>query len=429
MSTNFTKYIVQFTKNADSEQTHLSFNKGKYNVPDNKFDEFYKKYFETLKENTENLYLIEKVYNSNFAYFLDLDIKNEDLNDDDIIVIIKTIQDIINKMVKNEKCDDYIVSKRDKNYHLNFYNLIVNSQIAKQLTMEIINELDDKYKKCIDMSVYRTGLRLLGSKKNDKDDVYKVYDLNSKTFVDFRNTSFELFLKTTVRRKKNVILSCLKDSYIKQETKETKNIKVKGINNNEIAGELTKLLNHMKLTNEPLNNFDMSVQRIHVSQNKAGFFCYYISINGKYCPFKDREHLRDSSPIYMEVSINGIYLKCYDEECLRRRFPENGFKLPPNFEMEYPNTYLSMTTKYWKPEVEVTDEIKQCLEASLSGSHYQIAKAVFQIYKNRFRVDDVKNTEWYEYNGVRWKRSHLMNIFFYNTRLENRFVRHDKSLA
>ena len=40
---SFSKYILQFTKNTEN-QTHLSFNNGKYNVPDNKFDEFYKEY-------------------------------------------------------------------------------------------------------------------------------------------------------------------------------------------------------------------------------------------------------------------------------------------------------------------------------------------------------------------------------------------------
>ena len=69
-----------------------------------------------------------------------------------------------------------------------------------------------------------------------------------------------------------------------------------------------------------------------------------------------------------------------------------------------------MTTKYWRSEVVLTDEMRSALETSLTGSHYSIAKAVFQIYKGRFRVDDVRNTEWFEFGGVRWKKSHLMNI-------------------
>ena len=62
--------------------------------------------------------------------------------------------------------------------------------------------------------------------------------------------------------------------------------------------------------------------------------------------------------------------------------------------------YISMNTKFWKSEVTLSDDTRQSLESSLSGSHYSIAKAVFQIYKDRFKVDDIKNTEWYEFNGM-----------------------------
>jgi hypothetical protein len=39
----FTKYLAEFAKNTDSIQTHLSFNKGKYNIPDSQLNEFNQK--------------------------------------------------------------------------------------------------------------------------------------------------------------------------------------------------------------------------------------------------------------------------------------------------------------------------------------------------------------------------------------------------
>lgn len=433
----FSKYILQFTKNVDEKQTHLSFNKGKYNVPDEKFDEFYKNYYRTITDESDlertSLYLIEKVYNSNFAYFLDLDIKNRDIDDEDIIDVIEVVQTIISKMfkmVKDKNLCEYIVSKRitetGSNYHINFYNLIVNNVTGKKLTLKILENkslLSGDIKSCIDLSVYRTGLRLLGSRKDIKNkdkinytnDIYRIYNLENQKFTELKETTYEQFLKTIVKRKSNVKITEVieeKTSKIVNETETIKkqNIPVKGINNDKIVFELTKLLNALKMTNEMLQDFDVSIQRIYASQNKMGLFCYYVSINGKYCPFKTREHSRPMSPIYFEISTSGIYLKCYDEECLRRRFPDNGFSLPENFETEYSQVYLSMTTKYWHSEITMTDEIRHYLETSLSGSHYSIAKAVFSIYKDRFRVDDIKNTEWYEFDSIRWKRSHLMNI-------------------
>ena len=434
---SFNRYILQFTKNASNNQTHLSFNGGKYNVPDNNLDEFYKRYYNVIsdKDNEErdSLYLIEKVYNSTFAFFIDLDVPKRSsykLSDDDVIDIISASCTSIKEMfMENDKLIEFIVSKRITakgfNYHINFYNLIVNNAIAKNLITNILKNQDllsEDLKSAIDVSVYRTGLRLLGSKKvektiknmdNEKDEngvdvVYKIYDIETKRFIELEDTSFENFSKTIVKRKSDIKISELKNKSVVTET--DKRIPVKGINNDKLQNEVKQILLDLKSQNKCLENFDVTIQRIYAKQNKLGIFCYYVSINGKHCPFKQREHERNVSPIYFEFSINGIYMKCYDEECTRRVFPDSGFQLPQDFQDKYPELYLSMTTKYWRSEIEITDEIRQYLEVSLSGSHYSIAKAVFQIYKNRFRVDDIRNTEWYEFDGIRWKKSYLMNI-------------------
>jgi P4 family phage/plasmid primase-like protien len=430
---SFTKYITQFAKNTASEQTHLSLNNGKYNVPENEFDNFYKRYYNVISnkndEEKENLYLVEKVSNSVFAFFIDLDIpKRSDyvLSDEDVLEIIAIVHTTINNLFcENRNLLEYVVSKRTtirgSHYHINFYNLIVNNAIAKRVSTEILQnaKLSDKLKNCIDMSVYRTGLRLLGSKKsvksknpdsekdvNGEDTVYKLYNIDSSKFIELNEMSYQDFVKTVVKRKRSIKLSQLKDN---SNTAENI-IPTKEVNNKRLETEITKLLVNLKQQNTCLETYDVSVTKIYTKQNKLGIFCHYVSVNGKFCPFKNREHERTTSPIYFEINMNGVYMKCHDQECIRRIFPDNGFRLPDDLETEYPELYISMTTKYWKSEVTVTEEIRRCLETSLSGSHYAVAKAVFQIYKDRFRVDDIKNTEWFEFNGTRWKRSHLMNI-------------------
>ena len=127
--TVFAKYLIQFTKNTGEYQTHLSFGKGKYNVPDEKYDEFYKMYFEAIK-NGEELTLIEKISNSNFAFFLDLETpkKHENkIKKEDVEEIIKMTKDIIKENFKgDENIRECIISKRMDKYHVNFYNLVVN---------------------------------------------------------------------------------------------------------------------------------------------------------------------------------------------------------------------------------------------------------------------------------------------------------------
>lgn len=245
---SFTKYIAQFAKNTASEQTHLSLNNGKYNVPENEFDNFYKRYYNVISnkddEEKESLYLVEKVSNSVFAFFVDLDIPKRsqyNLTDEDILELIAIAQTTINELfVENANLLEYVVSKRTtikgSHYHINFYNLIVNNAIAKRISTDILQKenLSEKLKNCIDVSVYRTGLRMLGSKKSDRsknvdvekdvngeDTVYKLYDIVSGTFIELYEMNYQQFAKTIVKRIRSTELSQLKDSTLSKNLYKT----------------------------------------------------------------------------------------------------------------------------------------------------------------------------------------------------------------
>lgn len=447
---DFKHYIKKFiATTSNTELTHLSFpatgwKGGKYVVPDNEFYDFYKKYWESLVKG-EQMYLMEKVSNTKFAFFLDIEIpkgesKTTKITKNDIITIInitnKSINDIFEKISgKNTLCE-YIVSKRNDKYHVNYQNLVVNTTIAQFLVKNILNLLEGtSLRKFIDVSVYRTGLRMLGSKKSDQqcekekesfegdfnnyESIYLIYDINTEEVIPIKETSFEIFEKTIIRKKGDISLTKLNKEYEvkvnkvdKTQASNVKNIKVKGIESANIVTEITKLLSDIKdIHSDKLAHFNLNnIGKIVAAQNKAGIFCYYITLNDGYCPFKEREHKRESSPIYIEINISGISIKCYDQDCLGRKYPDTGILLPENFENMYPELYMSMSTKYWKSEVNVTPEIKHVLEDSLSLSHYKIAKVAYTIYKDRFRIDDIKNPDWYEFDGIKWRKTHIMNI-------------------
>ncbi len=416
----FGKYIMKFMKNTEKYQTHLSFTKGKYNVPDDKLEEFYTKYYETVLKG-DSVYLIEKIYNCNFNLFFDLDTKTT--SDSDILCIVESISEIIKetfKVKENENCNltEVIVSKRESRYHLNYPNLVVNSKIANSI-VKVLNSKECNVE--IDTSVYRTGLRMLGSKKNPKEKVgYQLYNLEKGKYMKLNTLSYELFKKTIIRTSGDVCE--LKDTdekseegiVVKNDRKEE--IIIKGITNDATVIEIKSLLEELKVINRDISEFDFKIDRIYAKQNKLGLYCYYISIFQKWCPFQKRPHKRESNPIYIEmIPIDSgldwrVYIKCYNSECLRKRFPEEGLKLPENWTDKYKELYLSMSSKYWDSEVTINNEIRKSLEDSLDCSHYQISKAAFMIYKDRFRVDDIKNATWYEFDGFRWKKSHLMNI-------------------
>jgi P4 family phage/plasmid primase-like protien len=443
----FYKYISAFVEKDTKLQTHLSFprlcgNKmvgGMYSIPDDKYLQFYKKYYEALT-NGEDLHIIEKVNpKAVFSYFLDIEVGKSEINfeieKEHIELILGKCKKCIKEIANNFEIEfcDYIISRRNNKYHINFPNLIVNSNIAMLLTKILISKIEDiDIKKIIDSSVYRTGLRLFGSKKDfksinkekllfddsdaDYQEVYEMYDLKNDIILPLNN--FKDFMKLVIRKPNGTKCITLKEEFIKEQSKiESKSgtVTVKTQCDTQITNEIKELLNNLKDTVakeyfEKLQIKELEILKFMSTQNKSGIYCYYMTINNSICPFKNRKHTRESSPIYIELSVSGIFIKCHDVDCMRKVYPDEGIELPDNFETKYPNLYKNMTTKYWKSEIVLTQHIKKLLEDSLTGSHYKIAKVAYNIYKDRFRIDDIKNADWYEFDGIRWIKTHIMNI-------------------
>ena len=429
---SFKKYISSFKKETDNPKnlTHQSFDLQKYNVPESEYENFYKTYYKFLLEG-EQMFITEKITeNLPFGFFLDIETPKKEnyiINREDITTIIETINKCINIMfVENEENSQHIITRRNDKYHINYFNLVVNTFGGQNLAKLLINELPHKLKKLIDISVYRTAIRLFGSQKSKSNveqekqmykgsnysSIYKIYNIEEDKLILIKNTDYKQFKKLIVRRQKDTKLSSINESFKESiNKKEITNNETRGLSNEKINIEIIQLMNYLKKTNnDRLEHYSLNITKCLAKQNAHGILHYFINLSDTLCPFYGRKHIRDSSPIYIDLSESGVFIKCHDIDCLRRKYPDEGFKLPNNFEQEYPELYLSMNTKYWKAEITLTSEIKHLLEDSLSGSHYKIAKVIFNIYKDRFRIDDIKNPDWYEFDGVRWKKTHIMNI-------------------
>ena len=417
---NFNSYVKKFIIN-NGEISHLSFKKCKYNIKDSDYDEFYRKYYESLI-NGEKLYIIEKINENNkFCFFLDIEIPKKKIGEFKIEnADIKEILYITNKTIEkiyieNDDCDitEYIISKRNDKYHVNYPNLILNMKDVKILIKEIFEELDDNMKILIDISVYRTGLRLFGSRKSDievqnesellKDinytPIYKIYNLEESKEESLSELTYEKFMKMVIRKKNVVEINKIKKEFIKEDNVTSIN------NNNNINTEINHLIKEIKEKND-IEIYNLEILKITNKINKIGENCFYINIKDKYCPFYKREHKRDSNPLYIEISSKGIYMKCYNEECLKLRYPEQGFyHCSDNYKYIYNELKRTITN-----EMNLNNSLIALLEESLNGSHYKIAKVVYEIYKKKYRIDDIKNADWYAFDGIRWKRSYMMNI-------------------
>lgn len=407
--------------------THLSFSGGKYFVDDAQYPTFYKEYFDCLKKG-EPLYLIEKVYKSKFAFFLDIELpKNVYSPDTDISDQVETIiSSTHNTLLRiqntpNESITEHLISRRNNKYHVNFPKFIVDNKTAMIIINELFGVLDPDTQKLIDRSVYNTGLRMLGSEKSHQDTerelesygqnhelVYRICKYN--TIVQFQDLDYDLFSKTIVKRPSKTRIVAIKPEY-KVEKKTDKN-PIVHIARPELQKELDTLFKWVyENCGGVITDHDpFEIEKI-VSAKTVRGVTFYINLKNKHCFFKNREHKRDSSPIYVEISINGMYLKCYDNECAHRKFPNNneGFALPDSFEQMCPVMYGKIHC-FYKTDVTLDPTMIKLMEKSLTCTHYSVAKSAFYIYRDLFRIDDIKNTDWYKFNGVSWQKSYDMSV-------------------
>jgi P4 family phage/plasmid primase-like protien len=418
--------LKKYRENSEQHHTHVSFVGGKYNVPEEDTISFLQSYFSTAQKDKQALYLVEKVGDT-FAYFLDLDFDTNGgkENVDTVQLVLDKTSDLIRETMSAEPSVlEFVVSKRMHKFHVNFPNFIVNPEHAIKFTEILKQRLDDGVSKCIDSSVYRTGLRMLGSRKSDRlekdkdqpgfESAYRIFDMETRTTVRLDDTSFDTFLKTVVRRPKAQLTPLQfpaegpKGTHVADSP--TVGVKVKGHVPPELVKDIHALLKELSQTNESFHMLDLTPEKIVYAQNKVGHMCYYVSIKDRFCPFKERAHTRETNPVYLELSRRGFTVRCFDEECLRKSFPKVPVPFSKSMQVDYSEVYKTLTTSSWNKEVEVDSKTQQLLENSLSCTHYNIAKVLFHLYKSSFRIDEIRNPEWYEFISHRWQKSHAMYI-------------------
>lgn len=134
---------------------HVAFNGGKYFIGNEKKNEFYELYCKSYNAG-EYLYLIESCLYP-CVFFIDVDQK---INYFDILKYFPNQDSIICKCTQTD------------GIHFIFPNLIINNY-------EHIDCIPKDLQCLIDMSVYKTGLRMIGSRKLNSDRVYlPIYKYN-----------------------------------------------------------------------------------------------------------------------------------------------------------------------------------------------------------------------------------------------------------
>lgn len=417
------------SKNENS--THTSFIGGKYFVSETETETFNRDYYEAQK--TEDLYLTERI-SPNFNFFMDIDtpitLRNFDIQKFTISLISDIQTTIVNNF--NDTLDfEHIITTRFSKVHINFPHILVDSERAKLILKELVSlasknpnidsMIKDNFDTMFDFSVYRSGLRMYGSRKAKKSELSEQlkYNLNKDTYetkynlhsMNNQKMTFKLFKKTLIRSPLN---DAFLISYKEPQIIKVIDNKVLESNNNSnnsnlnviekdfklsdaVIQQLKDFLNYLKTID--YKNIDLTIRKITALKSKANKNIIYINIGEKHCPFEERLHNRSSSPLYLELSSNGICIRCYDEQCKIKRFPEEFIKIPQE------NRYVEIL-KVLDPKMQISTDLTYLMKKSLSATHFSVAKVIFELYKNKFRVEGIKKgAEWYEFKNHRWQSS------------------------
>lgn len=278
----FSQWCAQnnlYTKDS-SKSTHLLLNGGQLAVDEKIYEQFIYQYYLCLKRN-EDVYLVERV-SSEVKLFIDIDSKeNEDTEK-----IVKHIKEIL-----PFTCYEYKCSIKN-GYHLIFPDQIHSPEACKQIVISLQNKLVKEYKydktklsNIIDTSVYKTGLRAIGSYKRNEKRYYTTNNLK-RTELSHDNIKQSLIRKTH-------------DNLTKHTTPK--------INLNQTQNSVTTY-----------NIFEKEIERLHFQYKNVkvtkikymGNDCFTLNTNSHFCMNKNAEHSQEV--VYFVVDKNKkIYQKCF----------------------------------------------------------------------------------------------------------------------
>ena len=409
--------LESFKTSGDEIPTHLSFIGGKYTFKTNEaLKQFHDYYFKEITIG-HKMYLIERVTDVSFKFFIDIDTYTPDKDKGPVTVIhmesaallsfIQVVSGVLDSFFEHSPVR-VVVSRRLNKYHLNYPDVVVDSDTANAVISDVMQKMDQKFVGTIDPSVYCTGLRMLGSRKrtteagiSDANAVYRMYNPTTEKYLPLTRAAFDDTLIHACGAELTKLKSGI-DITHRQRTQQKR--KCPHANNSPNKRTTTDMSNAANANAKALGDLEVYLRtsdgisgldlRIGAGAPKyvkmdSGVNIAYIPISMNKCPFKGSAHLRDSSPLYLQLSPKKIVIKCHDDACRGKTFGE----------CPLPSQFLRLLVEPLDPGV------KQILLSNLGADDYKIAKAIFELKKNVYCVDDIRNSQWYLFNGVTWEKS------------------------
>ena len=313
-------------------------NGGTFIVPFNKSDQFIKECFDAYKAKV-SLYLTERVpKGGKFRFFMDIDfdaLDNENIPEPEHL--IPYLLSVVRRTTSDKQKDIVISMRGPFKIHITCPGVIVDYNSAMALYNHIFDKVSCEYpdltskksvggsspwKKVLDSSVYKSGLRMLVSRKvkDSEPNYYSVYEYDGSDLKQLE-TTLELVSRSSI----HVDQSC-------ELTKFTQSVKSTGGSGSSVAKK-----------NAPGDSSSNSVQSEGGSDPKilAMFFEHFRDVYNLRVPLKsfkvDHEHKTIIVPLtelwcniarrehksnhpYILINATLFKMKCHDEECSDKEY-------------------------------------------------------------------------------------------------------------
>ena len=462
------KYAV-FGKDAPHTHTIVGRPGGKYNIPQDKYDEFLEVYTKGYKPG--GYHLVEKPADMG-PLLIDLDfrqdVEHRQYTKDDIKHVVKYSTDIIRKYYKITTkgeirafvCEKRVPSKHNDGgykdgFHIVYPGVPISTNMRFLLLIEIRNLLyadgafshieykNDFVKEVFDLSVVKSnGWMIYGSNKQGGKpyEVTCIYD-NKMNEIDKKKFSFADLVKILSNRKfesceehplnEKINISDLnkKLARVQQEVRTKKEIlpkaklgKVKmpvdngcdadadndadDDNNDGSVSEEEEVMapkpksksktdKFRDIKTRKFNDVELAVKLSELlSDKRATSFQEWTQVG--WALYNTSSKLMKAWKTFSKRTTKNNYDEAYCE-----RFWND----PKKKENQLTIGSLHVWAKADSPEkygALMRDNISEMLLDAETGTEYDIAKVMFELYGHRFRCSDIDRNMWYEFQGSLW---------------------------
>lgn len=452
------KYDV--TKKDNIILTHTCYGEpyGSYHIPDNKYPKFLNLYKKVIKYSFENniepkLHIIERHDGRDYGpLIIDIDYwtekkdKERKYRQEHIENIISIIS---NKIKENFEIEDHKIealvmekerpcydSKKNRNkdgFHIIYpislsvknryylFDLVKKEAIEKDIFKDIPYINKGGYDEIFDSSVlFKNGLTMYGSKKKN-GQLYSltcIYDNNmkqKKIEYDFD----ELVVLSSLRSYCEEEELSLKEKYKTHADQVYKNYTTKKVSikiNKDSKNINNRKKNRKKNRNDDDIDFVRKIVKI-LDKRRADIYNEWRDLGWALHSIDDR--LLDD---YINFSKQSPKWEpgCCEKIWNNAREIDNGITISSLYwwaQQDNPKKYIEL----------MGENINQLLKEADTGTHHDIAKIIFEMYKHQYRCTSISKNIWYEFKNHRW--SNIDSGFSLSMKIANELPKEYMRLA